>query len=101
MAERGQPAYRAGQVREWLARGAASFADMRNLPGGLRSDLESAFRLSSLEEVTQSEVAADGTTKILYRLEGGFTVEAVVMRYPGRSTLCISSQVGCPIGCPF
>jgi 23S rRNA (adenine2503-C2)-methyltransferase len=46
---------------------------------------------------------ADGglTTKLLYRLAGGYTVEAVIMRYQRRSTLCISSQVGCPIGCPF
>src|SRR5207244_11795181 len=41
------------------------------------------------------------TTKLLYRLDGGYTVEAVIMRYQRRSTLCISSQVGCPIGCPF
>ena len=101
LAERGQPAYRARQVRAWVARGAASFAEMNDLPRALREQLEAAFRISSLEEVTTSEVAADGTTKVLYRLDGGYTVEAVIMRYPRRSTLCISSQVGCPIGCPF
>ncbi len=88
-------------MRGWLAGGAASFAEMRNLPAGLRGELEAAFRVSSLEEVARSEVPEDGTTKVLYALEGGYTVEAVVMRYPNRSTLCISSQVGCPIGCPF
>ncbi len=101
LGERGQPAYRAGQVRGWLAGGAASYAAMRTLPAALRADLEASFRLSSLSEVTRSDVEADGTTKVLYELDGGYTVEAVVMRYPNRSTLCISSQVGCPIGCPF
>lgn len=122
LVERGQPSFRAAQVRGWLARGAGSFAEMRNLPAALRQELEVSFRLSSLEEVTRSEVEADGTTKLLYALDGGYTVEAVIMRYwkrggrpplrrpgealppahpPDRSTLCISSQVGCPIGCPF
>jgi 23S rRNA (adenine2503-C2)-methyltransferase len=97
----GQPAYRAAQVRTWLAAGVASFADMRNLPAALREALAGSFRLSSLEEVTRSDVEADGTTKVLFALDGGSTVESVLMRYPSRSTLCISSQVGCPIGCPF
>lgn len=101
MAERGQPAYRAAQVQEWLGRGAGEFSAMANLPAGLRGELTDGFRLSSLEEVTTSQVDADATTKILYALDGGYTVEAVIMRYPNRSTLCISSQVGCPIGCPF
>ncbi len=100
-AERGQPAYRAAQVWSWLAHGVDSFDEMRNLPVALREQLASSFQLSSLEEVARSEVDADQTTKFLYSLDGGYTVEAVVMRYARRSTLCISSQVGCPIGCPF
>jgi len=101
LAATGQPAYRAAQIRTWLAGGAASFGDMRNLPAALREALAASFRLSSLEEVTRSDVEADGTTKVLFALDGGYTVESVLMRYPSRSTLCISSQVGCPIGCPF
>jgi 23S rRNA (adenine2503-C2)-methyltransferase len=101
LAERGQPAYRERQVRSWVARGAETFEAMRDLPGPLRGELGAAFRLSSLEEIARSEIAPDQTTKYLYRLDGGYTVEAVIMRYPRRSTLCISSQVGCPIGCPF
>jgi len=101
LAERGQPAYRERQVRAGLARGAASFAAMPDLPGSLRAELGAAFRLSSLAEIARSEIAPDRTTKYLYQLDGGYTVEAVIMRYPRRSTLCISSQVGCPIGCPF
>ena len=101
LAERGHPGYRARQVGSWLARGAASFEDMREVPAALRADLAASFRVSSLEEIACSEIAPDRTTKYLYRLDGEYTVEAVVMRYPRRSTLCISSQVGCPIGCPF
>ncbi|HEY8761509.1 MAG TPA: 23S rRNA (adenine(2503)-C(2))-methyltransferase RlmN [Candidatus Dormibacteraeota bacterium] len=101
LAAHGQAAFRARQVRGWLARGVASFEEMHDLPAGLRADLATAFRFSSLEPVTES--AADGglTSKLLYRLDGGYTVESVTMRYPRRTTLCISSQVGCPIGCPF
>jgi len=101
LAEHGQPPYRERQVRSWPARGGAGFDEMRDLPAPLRAQLAGAFRLSSLEEIARSEIAADQTTKYLYRLDGGYTVEAVIMRYARRSTLCISSQVGCPIGCPF
>ena len=101
LAARDQPAYRAGQVRGWLGRGARSFDDMRDLPSGLRRELGAAFRLSSLRPLLDSQADTGLTTKVLYELDGGYTVESVTMRYPARTTLCISSQVGCPIGCPF
>ena len=101
MVERGEAPYRAAQVRGWVARGAASFAAMDGLPLALRSRLAAEFRLSSLETVLVSEADSGATTKVLYGLDGGFSVEAVIMRYRRRATLCISSQVGCPIGCPF
>ena len=100
LAERGQPAFRAHQLRRRLAAG-ASFAEMLELPAHVRAELAAAFRASSLREVRRVEADAGLTTKKLYELDGGATVEAVVMRYPRRATLCISSQVGCPIGCPF
>ncbi len=74
---------------------------MNDLPITLRAELAEAFRLSSLSLVTESQADSGLTTKSLYKLDGGYTVEAVTMRYPSRTTLCISSQVGCPIGCPF
>jgi 23S rRNA (adenine2503-C2)-methyltransferase len=74
---------------------------MHNLPAGLRRELGSAFRVTSLAEKLRSEADGRLTTKVLYALDGGYTVESVIMRYGSRSTLCISSQVGCPIGCPF
>ena len=101
LAERGQPAFRARQVRGWIGRGVSSFEEMHDLPAGLRSELAGAYRVSSLEAVVESVANRGLTTKLLYRLDGGYTVEAVTMRYPKRTTLCISSQVGCPIGCPF
>ena len=95
------PAYRRKQVWGWLARGAASFDEMRDVPKPLRSGLEEDFRITSLRPVAVSQADRSLTTKTLYELDGGHSVEAVVMRYADRSTLCISSQAGCPIGCPF
>ena len=100
MRERGQPAYRARQVWRRLSAGTA-FAEMSEVPAELREALSAAFRPSTLRVIRRSEADAGQTTKLLYELDGGYTVESVIMRYPRRATLCISSQVGCPIGCPF
>jgi 23S rRNA (adenine2503-C2)-methyltransferase len=101
LAERGQPAYRRKQVWSWLARGVTDFDAMRDLPAPLRGPLRNEFRATSLRAVAVSQANHGLTTKTLFELDGGHSVEAVVMRYPDRSTLCISSQAGCPIGCPF
>lgn len=97
----GEPAFRRRQVMGWVARGAASFAEMQEVPKALRTRLEEAFRITSLVPVVTSEADSGLTTKTLFELDGGHTVEAVVMRYKDRTTLCISSQAGCPVGCPF
>ena len=94
-------AYRRRQLWGWLARGAASFEEMHDIPKPLRSALAKEFRSTSLRVVATSEADRSLTSKALYELDGGHSVEAVVMRYADRSTLCISSQAGCPIGCPF
>jgi len=100
MAARGQPEYRARQL--WRRRAAgATFQEMLDLPASLRSELTTSFRVSSLTAVRRLETDRGLTTKKLYSLDGGYTVESVIMRYPARSTLCISSQVGCAIRCPF
>jgi len=101
LSSRSAPAYRRKQVWGWLARGAASFDEMRDVPKPLRSGLEADFRITSLRPVAVSQADRGLTTKTLYELDGGHSVESVVMRYADRSTLCISSQAGCPIGCPF
>jgi 23S rRNA (adenine2503-C2)-methyltransferase len=101
LSERGQPAYRAGQVWDWAARGVGGYAEMTNLPGELRSELEQEVPFSTLELEREAK-ASDGTVKALFRTSEGHPVEAVLMRYrDGRRSLCLSSQSGCPLTCTF
>ena len=101
LAGRGEPAYRAGQVWQWLARGAASYDAMSNLPAALRAELAERVPFSTLA-VESERQARDGTVKVLFRTEDGHPVEAVLMRYrDGRRSLCVSSQSGCPLTCSF
>ena len=101
LSERGQPAYRAGQVWDWAARGVGGYAEMTNLPGELRSELEQEVPFSTLELEREAK-ASDGTVKALFRTREGYPVEAVLMRYrDGRRSLCLSSQSGCPLTCTF
>jgi 23S rRNA (adenine2503-C2)-methyltransferase len=98
---RGEPAYRAGQVWDWAAGGAAGYDAMSNLPRPLREELEATVPFSTLTVDTQRE-SKDGTIKTLFRTADGHPVEAVLMRYKdGRRSLCLSSQSGCPLTCTF
>ncbi len=98
---RGQPSYRAGQVREWIFRKLApDFQAMTNLPQGERDALSQAFRLDEAEPATISR-SEDGTVKHLWRLSDGELVESVLIPTSQRLTLCISSQAGCAMGCTF
>src|SRR6478609_1187598 len=99
--ERGEPAFRARQVWEWTARGAAGYDAMTNLPRNLREELATAVPFSTLAIETERE-SRDGTVKTLFRTADGHPVEAVLMRYrDGRRSLCLSSQSGCPLTCTF
>lgn len=99
--DRGQPAFRAEQVRSWLYdRWAVDFDDMINLPLGLRQDLQAAFVACSLIEEDRQE-AEDGTVKFLFKLLDGEAVETVYLPARRRRTVCISTQVGCPVRCAF
>ncbi len=101
--ELGEPRYRGRQIAHWLyQRGASSFAEMTDLPAPLRARLAESARMASLVPVT-SVTADDGdTVKHLLQLPDGVTVETVVMRYrDGRRSVCISTQVGCGMGCTF
>lgn len=101
MKELGEPAFRAGQIFQWLHRGAASFEEMTNLPKILREKLERACALT-VPTVERKQVSQlDGTIKYLWRLSDGNCVETVLMRYHHGNTVCISSQVGCRMGCVF
>ena len=101
LAERGEPAYRAGQVWEWLAHGASTYEEMTNLPKGLRQGLEAELPLSTLE-LQREATSRDGTRKALFHTADGRPIETVMMSYrDGRRSLCLSSQSGCPLTCNF
>ena len=97
----GQPAFRAMQVFRWLHQGAESFDEMSNLPKGLRDRLKDECRLT-VPQVERKQVSRmDGTVKYLWRLWDGNCIETVLMRYKHGNTVCVSSQVGCNMGCVF
>ncbi len=97
----GEPAYRARQVFDWLyKRGEASFEAFTDLPKSLRLKLGESFSLGPLELVERL-VAADRTEKFLFRLADGNLIESVLIPAAKRTTLCLSTQVGCKFGCAF
>ena len=97
----GEPAFRARQVWEWAARGAAGYEAMTNVPARLRAELAREVPFSTLELVREIR-ARDGTVKALFQTRDGHPVEAVLMRYrDGRRPVCLSSQSGCPLTCTF
>jgi 23S rRNA (adenine2503-C2)-methyltransferase len=101
MAEHGLPEYRAGQVWKWLfEKRAASFADMSDLPKLLRNLLTEHFQIGS-SGISHHRTAADGTEKLLVQLADGQQIECVLIREWSRRTICISTQVGCAMGCVF
>ncbi len=101
LAERGHPRYRADQVLEWVyGHGVESFDDMTSLPKQLRADLAGSMTLYASKVVKRSD-SADGTVKLLLRWPDGCTSECVLIPDEPRRTACISTQVGCPVGCVF
>ncbi len=99
--ELGQPRFRAMQVFRWLHRGAESFDEMTDLPKDLRERMKADCVLT-VPRVERRQVSKlDGTIKYLWRLADGNCVETVLMRYKHGNTVCVSSQVGCNMGCVF
>ena len=99
--ELGQPAFRAKQVYSWLHKGVRSYEEMTNLPKALRDTLESRYPICAPEVVRRQESQKDGTIKYLWKLSDGNCVETVLMRYHYGNTVCISTEVGCRMGCAF
>lgn len=97
----GEPRFRAGQIFGWLYRGVTDFSQMTNLPKSLREKLDGQFTITVPTVVRRQESKKDGTIKYLWRLTDGNCVETVLMRYHYGNTVCISSEVGCPMGCAF
>ncbi len=101
LVERGFPAYREGQIRRWIyQRRADSFEAMSDLPKELRARLAESFVLRT-GTVARHQQASDGTEKLLIEWPGGGRIECVLLRDEERRTICISSQVGCAMGCVF
>ena len=99
--EMGQPTFRAKQVFTWLHRGAASFEEMTNLSKPLREALAARYFITQPRIARKQVSKLDGTIKYLWQLGDGNCVESVVMQYHHGNTICISSEVGCPMGCKF
>lgn len=98
----GAPSYRARQIHEWIYhKYARSFEEMTNLPQAMRAELAAQATLMPLEPIARRVSKAGDTQKVLFQLPDGETVEAVLMLYNRRRTLCISSQAGCAMGCTF
>ena len=99
--ELGQPAFRGKQVFSWLHKGVRSYDEMTNLPQALRVSLAEKYPICPPEVVRKQESARDGTIKYLWKLQDGNCVETVLMRYHYGNTVCISTEVGCRMGCAF
>ena len=99
--ELGQPAFRGKQVYTWLHKGVRSYEEMSNLPKNLRDMLAEKYPINPPEVVRKQESKKDGTIKYLWKLSDGNCVETVLMRYNYGNTVCISTEVGCAMGCAF
>ena len=96
------PPFRVRQIEEWMhVRGAASFDVMTNIPKDVRAALAARFTLDMPEVLTRTEPAPDGSQKYLFRLADGQRIESVYMPMGERTSICLSSQAGCAVGCTF
>ena len=99
--ELGEPSFRAKQIFSWLHRGVTSFEDMTNLSKPLRETLAERCFITAPTVARRQESRLDGTIKYLWELSDGNCIETVLMQYHHGNTVCISSQVGCRMGCAF
>lgn len=97
----GEKKFRAAQIYKWLHQGVTDFDEMTDISKALREKLRAVSFISTLEIAEKYVSAIDGTVKYLFRLPDGDCIESVVMRYHHGLTICISSQIGCRMGCRF
>lgn len=97
----GEKGFRAKQVFSWLSKGVESFDEMGNVPKVLKDALDKDFYIGQPSVVIEQQSAQDGTRKCLYEFADGARVESVFMKYNYGNSICISSQVGCRMGCKF
>lgn len=99
--ENNEKSFRAEQIFDWLyTKRVTSFEDMTNLSKQLRERMESAFTLTTLKTIIQQQ-SSDGTIKFLFELHDGYSIETVLMRHDYGNSVCVTTQVGCRIGCTF
>jgi len=99
--EMGEPAFRGRQVFTWLQRGVRSFDEMSDISKALREKLAAKYRLGGPSAARKQVSREDGTVKYLWELYDGNCIETVLMRYHHGNTVCVSTQVGCRMGCAF
>lgn len=97
----GEKKFRANQIFTWLSKGVESFDEMNNVPAKLRTALEEQYYIGQPNVVVKQISSLDGTIKCLYEFNDGARVESVFMKYSYGNSICISSQVGCRMGCKF
>ncbi|MFC7685468.1 23S rRNA (adenine(2503)-C(2))-methyltransferase RlmN [Ureibacillus sp. GCM10028918] len=101
LTENGEKAFRAGQIYEWLyEKRVKTFEEMSNLSKALREKLAENFLLTTLSTIIKQE-SKDGTIKFLFQLQDGYSIETVLMRHDYGNSVCVTTQVGCRIGCTF
>lgn len=99
--ENGFKKFRAKQIFDWVQKGVTKFEDMKNLPKPLIEYLEGTFILDNIKVVELLKSKDDGTQKFLFKLNDNHVIEAVYMKYKHGNSICISTQVGCRMGCSF
>ena len=101
LSENGEKPFRSDQILQWLYKQrVSSFEEMTNLSKGLREKLEEHFSLTTLKTIVQ-QTSADGTMKFLFELHDGYSIETVLMKHEYGNSVCVTTQVGCRIGCTF
>ena len=101
LVDMGEPKFRAKQLFKWLQWGSESFAEMTNIPNLLREKLKETCYIANVKIVKRLESQIDGTVKYVFSLFDGEYIESVFMKYEHGYTVCISTQVGCRMGCSF
>lgn len=100
MKENEESAFRAKQVFDWIYKGVYNFEDMKNIPKSMKDKLNKNFTID-IPEVLDAMESVDGTRKFLLKFKDGNIIECVIMKYKHGNTICISTQVGCRMGCKF
>lgn len=101
MKENGEKEFRAKQVLDWIYKGAYNFEAMKNIPKDIKNKLQENFYIS-VPSVVEKYVSKDkSTVKFLFEYRDGNIIESVVMKYKHGNTICVSTQVGCKMGCTF